>query len=57
LRVTVNLPTFVSQFQPYSSSLLDTVGASPVHFWANDVAIRLADGLRAALDKTAGAKD
>jgi hypothetical protein len=28
-----------------------------MHFWANDDAIKLADGLRAALDKTAVAKD
>jgi hypothetical protein len=28
-----------------------------MHFWANDDAIKLADGLRAALDKTALAKD
>jgi len=27
-----------------------------MHFWANDDAIRLAKGLRAALDKTARAK-
>jgi hypothetical protein len=27
-----------------------------MHFWANDDAIKLADGLRAALDKTAVAK-
>ena len=28
-----------------------------MHFWANDDAIKLADGLRAALDKTAVSKD
>jgi Domain of Unknown Function (DUF1259) len=28
-----------------------------MHFWANDDAIKLAHGLRAALDKTASAKD
>jgi len=27
-----------------------------MHFWANDDAIKLAKGLRAALDKTARAK-
>jgi hypothetical protein len=28
----------------------------PAHFWANDDAIKLARGLRAALDKTASTK-
>ena len=28
-----------------------------MHFWANDDAVKLAKGLRAALDKTARAKD
>jgi hypothetical protein len=28
-----------------------------MHFWANDDAIKLAKGMRAALDKTAVAKD
>ena len=28
-----------------------------MHFWANDDAIKLADGLRAALGKTAVSKD
>jgi len=27
-----------------------------MHFWANDDAVKLARGLRAALDKTASAK-
>ena len=41
---------------PHSHMLMENPRLFFMHFWANDDAIKLAKGLRAALDKTASTK-
>jgi hypothetical protein len=40
----------------HSHMLIEQPRVFFVHFWANDDAVKLAKGIRAALDKTAAAK-
>ena len=53
--VGVSAPGF-APMRSLAKASMDAGAAGVMHFWANDDALKLARGLRAAIDKTASAK-